>query len=538
MSPVRSRTVRLTALALATGTLVAAGATAASADDAAAAPTSYQGSTSSNAISLSVLNGVPGLPAIPGVDTSHGLVSLQLLDAASNLLHDGTGAKPDAASSTVTLLGGTLASLAASGGFSAQIPTASSSLAKPGPNKASGALGLPDPLNAGPLASISVPDMTATSTANPLATSSSATGLDLSALKLSDVVPASALAQFSSGFQTLLSQVTAVQGVISQLNAVPGAGTLVSGLNSSLTAIQSAAQAAYAQITGGALATVNGLVSNSSIALQGSQEVSTAHVELGSISLLGGFASVTGFNNTVTAKAGGTPGSASFIPTVNNGGIGALHVAGATAGIDGSGLEADAGPLESLLTSVPGASAFAPQLSAAVTALQSGLAQLNAGLMGLVTVTADTPSNVKVTSDGTSASGQIDGLALAVNLPTMSGAPSLPSFSAVPSGSQLSSDAPGLQSAINTLNGLVGSHASRAATPAAAPAATQVLGLSIGSATAAAGANAAAAAVAGESTGVLAYTGADLPLAAGIATLLVGAGVAMVARRRRTRSEL
>lgn len=540
MSLARTRAVRLSALALATGTVLAATATGALAAGTGSAPTSYQGSTTSNALSLSLLKGVPGLPAIPGVDTTNGLVSAQLLNGTSTLVHDGTGAKPDSADSSITLLGGTLASLAANAGSNNPIPTASSSLKNPGPNKAGGPFGAPAKNSLGPLGTITAPDFTATSTKSPLTTGTSATGLDLSTLKLSDVVPASALAPLKN----LTMQVGALQQLISTLGSAGAALPLPAGTNptaalsAALTAVQAELQKAIDQITSGTLASVNGLVSDSSIKTVGNQEVSTAHVELGSISLLGGFASVTGFNNTVTAKAGGTPGSASFTPDVTNGGLGALKVAGLTTAIDGSGLTTDFGPVQTLLNTVPGASSFTTQLNGAITALQTGLATLNSSLMNLVTITVDTPSNVQVAKDGTSASGQVDGLGLAINLPSPAGLPALPALPAPLSG------IPGLSTIITTLNG-IGLPLSARAARAAAPAATQVLGLSVGSASATAGAlvQAPAPNVAGESnssnpTGTLAFTGADLPLTAGIATLLIAGSVGLVVRRRRNHEEI
>ncbi|MGH3744715.1 MAG: hypothetical protein ACRDTP_07645, partial [Mycobacteriales bacterium] len=231
MSLARTRTVRLSALALATGTLVVTAATGAFADGTGSPPTSYQGSTTSNAISLSLLKGAPGLSSVPGIDTSQGLVSAQLLNGTSTLVHDGTGAKPDSADSTVTLLGGTLASLVAAGGSSTQIPTASSSLKNPGPNSAPGPFGLPAKNSLGPLGTITAPDFTATSTKSPLTTSTSAAGLDLSTLKLSDIVPASVLTQFTSGYQTLIAQAGALQTLIATISsgagAIPGVGPQV-----------------------------------------------------------------------------------------------------------------------------------------------------------------------------------------------------------------------------------------------------------------------------------------------------------------------
>jgi hypothetical protein len=546
MTLARTRVVRLSALALATGTLVATASTGAFAAGSSSGPTSFEGSTTSNAISLSLLKGAPGLSSVPGIDTSQGLVSAQLLNGTSTLVHDGTGSKPDSADSTITLLGGTLASLAAAGGSSNPIPTASSSLKSPGPNSAAGPFGAPAMNTLGPLGTITAPDFTATSTKSPLTTGTSAAGLDLSTLKLSDVVPASDLAQFTTGYKTLISQVSTLQSAIAALAAagsalpVPAGTDPIGDLSAALTTIQTEAQNAYDQITGGSLATAENLVSDSSIKTVGSQEVSTAHVALGSLSLLGGFASVTGFNNTVTAKAGGTPGTASFTPDMTHGGEGALTVAGVGGSLDGSGLSITG--LDSALSGVLGSSdTFTAQLNNAFTALQSGLTMLNQGLMGLVTLTADTPSDVNVAKDGTSASGRLDGLGLAINLPDFSGLPSLPTLPALPAPL---SGIPGLATIISTLSGLglpgVGSLSARAA---AAPTTTQVLGLSVGSASATAGALVQSPAVAGESnattpTGVLAFTGADLPLTAGIATLLIAGSVGLVIRRRRIHEEI
>ncbi len=530
------RSLRVGALVIASGTAVVAAATGAGAA-ATSAPASYAGTTASTALSVSLLQDA---------------VSLQLLPAQASLEH--SAGNSDSAGSTVALYGGTPTQGAAS-------PAATSSLSSLGPNKASGAFGLPDPLSLGPVGSAAIPDLTASSAKTPLSTTSSASGLDVDALTLSDLVPAAALTQFTTGCTTLTSQIGTLITALGTLDTTLAAGFKATKTPDPLATLITALKETKTQATDvcndiadGAVLSVKGLVSSSSISTIGSQEVSTSHVELGSISLLGGFASVTGFDNTVTAKAGGTPGTASFTPTISNGGLGALTFAGNTAGIDGSGLEADFQGVDAALKAL---NIDASDLDSVFTALQSGLAQLDG--TGIVTITADTPSKVAVAQDGTSATGELDGLDLGVNLPTGLPSPTGSSGSTALTGllnqliNALGSQSTGGQSLGTILSGLIPSAKVAHTTSAAATSAPiQVLSLQVGSVGAAAEAQDGTlpTTVKGETitktptasgpapAAKLAFTGADLPVTGGVALLLVLGGAYAIRRRCTGHDEL
>ncbi|HVV30776.1 MAG TPA: hypothetical protein VHC41_07830 [Mycobacteriales bacterium] len=570
MSQFLSKRGRVAGVALFTGAavvLAASGAAAAGTDSSTTPPASYQGTASSNALSLSLLKNIPGIGTLPllGSISGDGPVSVGVLSSSSELRHDATGANPDLANADVKLLTGTLAKLVSASGGGDFVPASSSSLSNLGPNKGTGLLGLPDPLKLGGLLQLSLPNITATSTADPLSASSSADGLDLSAITLGDLLPVDAITPLKTGFETLLAQLDTVQTLLGTIGTagtlIPGVGGVISGLNQTLDNIQAEAQAAFDQITTGSVADIQGLVSDHSLKVVDGKMVSTAHVELGKISLLGGFATVDGFNNTVTATAGGEPGSASFTPTITNGGLGALHIAGAMGGINGSGLVLDLGPLTDLLNGLTGVELGngLDLLGGLVSTLTSNLDTLEGALNGLISINVDQAQNVKVADDGTSASGEISGFGVSINLPNLAGGlTALPSLSGL---TGLLGQIPGLGDLITSLTGgglgglggLLGNlplaqanaDVAKAANARKAAATTDpisLVDLEVGSASASAQALAATPETPETPTTPttptttpnkpLAYTGAELPITGGIALVLVLAG-AWAARRRR-----
>jgi hypothetical protein len=547
----------------------------------------YAASTLSNALNLSILANAPGLSSLPStVDTSDGALSLELLSANALVMHSSSGTPADVAGSKIALVGGTLAGLASASGMTNADPTATSSLADPGPNTADGTFGLPDPFTLGPAASGAVPELTAATVKSALSTTSSGTGVDLSALTLSDLTDTSSLSagctaltgQFSTllgALATLTSTGTLPTGVlptglpttltgraavavsapvsipvsvpvsvpslpVTVPSGVPTAlptGSLpsLSSLESVLTAAQTEATAFCGQLLNGALISLKGLQSTSSISHVGSQEVSTAHVELGSASLLGGLCTLAGFDNTVTAKVGGTPGSASFTPVTTDGGIGSADCAGTTLGFDSTGLEGSLGV------------ALGTALDPAINALELGLSSLNSALTmagGLIQITADTPTNVSVKADGTSATGELSGLRIAVSVPTA--LPGLPSdgFGGLPTG------VGGLGAQAATATPSTSSSSTATPTPsagtstAAASGNIGILTLAVGEVGAQAEIGTLTTKVLGETitktpataapvpAGKLAFTGADLPATGGVALLLVLAGAYAIRRRR------
>lgn len=568
------RRAALAGVTLTTGAViaVAAGAGMPASADAPLAPASFEGTTNEYGIHLSALGGLPGLASIPGLDLLHG-IELDLNHATGTVLHDATGKSPDTANSTDVLLDGTLEKLAASAGGSAFVPNVSSSLTNPGPNKAGGALGLPDPLDLR-VASAGVPDITATTTKTPLSTTLTGAALNASALNLADLLPAGSLSAFSADFTTLLDQVTTLQGVLATLRSatstlpLPAGTDPIGALSATLSTIKNEAHSAYNQVTSGALLSITGLQVAHTLETVGAQQVSTAHAELGEISLLGGLVTVDGFSNTVTAKAGGSAGSASFTPAVTDGGLGAVRVAGAGGSLSASGVSADLGPLTTLLDGLGGGDATAAFTQALGSGLDTVLSSLNGLLLGIVQVSADTPQNVQVASDGTSAQGTLSGLEIRINAPTsaITSLPSLPTVG-LPTGlvGALTSAVSGLPVLGTILSGLptgalapltgsagatpadtstteqtrTGEPSANEASPTVSPATTAapLLDIALGSVSAMAAARigTGALAVAPDTTsaaGPLAYTGAALPVTGGIAFALVLGG-AYAARRRR-----
>lgn len=551
MSPARTRAVRLSALALATGTVVATAATGATAAASSSTPTSYAGNTGSSEVSLaltlpgaSTLAGQLGNLPVASPIGSDGAISASLLEQTGSLQHDGTGKTADVATSTSTLVGGTLGATLTSlqqqsQGSLVLNQTVTSSLKHPGTVTSSPALAqitdnLPAQIKA--LLDLNVPGLSVTTAASPLATSgkSVVAGVDLG--KIADAFPAGSLDALTAALNAAVTQLqgatttasgslgSALTTLTGQLGGILG-GTPLAGLGTTitndstdlqtlLTELSNELPGVISNIEDGSIVSLNGLSTTHDVKTVGAQQISTVSNKLASLSILGGLFTVDGFANSLTTQAGGTAGTAKVIAQPN--------LAKVTAGTNNE-LSVVLGSISSVSGSVAqlyaDTAAGVPGLSSTQIATLTSLLQpvtdglttltdaLNSALGAAgVSIKQDAVTQNDVAKDGTSAKAALSGLQIVID-----------PLSKLP--------IPALAKKGN---------AAAAATP-------PLLAISVGALDADSAASVVSPAVAGESdatTGVLAFTGADLPLTAGIATLLIAGSVGLVIRRRRTTEEI
>lgn len=473
-----SKGARLSALALATGTLLVA---AASGAGAATNVQQFTAQAGGSALDLSVY-----LPVdVAGLTVNHHFdLSISLTNGTATLNGATKLANTSAtlASTTSSILGAlvdknTSASLAS--------PSASTSI-----------LG-PETLPAG-LGSVALGPLTSKVGA---LTNSALVASSSSALDNITLVPTGlpAISSVTSTLTSTLNQAlgtasgtanqaagtltNAINGAVNQLNtASQGAAapvvTAVHTVESTLTSALTSVEATLASLTSApALLSMQNVVQNHSITRSGNAITSSASAELGNLNILGGLVSLTGLDSAVTATAGGVPGSAHVTfpaqPVLK------LSVANnaLTFLIDATGLH-----LQGALSAVPAS------LQSTVNGALNNLTGLLDQVAG-VSVTYGKGTS-QVSPDGTSAAGQISATAVTVTPAVLkpllpAGAPYFLQVSLVPVHASVA-------------NRLV---PASAVTPTIIP------------------------------THTLAYTGADLPLSAGIASGL--AGLALVIRRRR-----
>jgi hypothetical protein len=555
MSLTTGRTVRLSALALATGTLVATVATSAG-----AAPNhlttppkdlTYAGNTGSSVVSLklnvpagvqlsSLLGTVTGAVDLPNPISSGGEISLSLLNQTGSLEHDATGATADLATSVSQFAGGTLGelltklqstlqnSLILNQTVTANLKTLSdtSSPLLGSLNGLTQVASLPDVLQT------KLPKLTVSSTTGTLGTAGQSVIAGVQLGNLADLLPAGTLDSIestlngivgtaaSTGSSTTSTLLTTLQNTVttitSELNSASGGvtaplssavTTALTNLKASLTSLINELPTIVSSIEDGSIVSLNGLTTTHSVTTVGSQQVSTVSNKLEGLSLLGGFVTLDGFSNSLTTKAGGTAGTAQVVaqPNLVKATVGLNNELSAILGPGGLTLD---GTVPAILDGVPGLSSLVSTLNTTFGTLQTDLNSI-LDVAG-VQILADqvNKSETSVAADGSSAKGALSGLQVIVNP---------------------------LDGALTNALAQKGS---------AVSAADPLLDISIGALTA----NSAAAVVTPARTVVattpttpvkrLPYTGADLPLTGGIAALLVAGGAAIVIRRRRTGADL
>jgi hypothetical protein len=528
------RTARLVALAVATGTIVVAassGAVAASKGPQTATPLSYAGDTGSSGLALaltlplaSALSApLAGAPGLGGLINSDGTISLSLLNETGSLQHDGTGKSAPIATSQGVFAGGTLGTVLTN---LSQPPnlvlnqTVISTLAHPNGTSAGvvGALAsLSPPLST--LLDLKLPGITETSAAAPMSTDGTSViaGLDLG--NIGEALPAGTLTTLTAALTNAVTQLNSVIGPINAVLATLGGpvkGTPLAGLAAALTSLSgelsgltTEINAAINSIASGSIVSLKTLTTTHSLQTVGDEEISTVSNKLAGLSILGGLVTLAGFSNSLTTEAGGTAGTAKVIAQPN--------LATATAGTNNE-LQIALGAVSSVqgtIADIVNDATGTLALSTALETLTSGLSTLTdtlntaLGVAG-ISIKQDAVLTDQSASNGSSATGSLTGLEIVVN----------PLNGLLPTGSSLP-----LATTDN------------AAAPAAAT--PPLLTLDIGALDASSAAAIVTPTVAATPTAPtapvkrLAFTGADLPLTAGIASLLVLGGAYAARRRRR-----
>lgn len=271
-------------------------------------------------LNLGIVPNLPSLPSLGGINLSQPQ-TLQVISSQGTLSLD-TVSKTEAVTAQSGLAAGTL--VAPGTPLAALNKTESASLSDPGPNT-----GVLATLPANPVLSISGGELSAQATKSPLGGKASSTLSTVSLGQLSSILPASLLSTLNSALSTVIKTGsgsltstinTAISTITGIINSTP-AGTTVSPvlteLNTQLKALLNELPGLVSQIESGSIVSLTGVsTSENTSGLHGAaQALSTANVA--DVSLLGGFVTLQGFNESVQASAAGTPGSAGTIVVPN-----------------------------------------------------------------------------------------------------------------------------------------------------------------------------------------------------------------------------
>lgn len=476
------RGVRLAALALASGTLVMAGAGGA----AAATPGTQQFTAlaGGSALELKVY-----LPAdVPGLTVNHLLdikISLTNGTATLNGVTRAISTTANLANTSSTLLNGVLdkSTAASLGGATSQQTSVM------GPQALPLSLGT---VAVGPVSSA----IGALTGADLIGKSSSQlVGLTLvpTGIPGATAVTAPLTSTVSQAVSTVNGTVgtltTAVNGAVNQLNsAAQGAATpavtAVQSVESGLTSALSSVQTTLANLSAApALVTLTGVTQAHDMTRAGNAISAASSASIADLNVLGGLVSLQGLQSAVTATAGGTPGSAA----VNFPAQPVLHLSVANGAL-------------SFLVDATGI-----HLQGALSAIPSSLQNTVNGALGDLNGLLDTVAGVHVTygkgtssvsPDGTAATGAVSATTLTVD-PAV-----LHTAGLIPAGQ------PFMTVSFVPVNASVADRLVPAAVTPAVVITTPVHRL--------------------------AYTGAELPLTAAVASALVGAAAVLRRRRRAT----
>jgi hypothetical protein len=336
---------RLLALAAATPVMVVMAT-----GSAGAAPTvkhKLQGVAQTDVVQLSV--NVPlgsvlanALPSVGGIDLSKPITAG--LIHTDTLVRDEISKATDVASSTSTLGAGTLFD---KGGLLASINrTVTSTLSHPNPASPSGVA-----FSQAPLA-ISVPTLKAKSVSNLLSTNGVGELSGVSFANLAQLLPQTgpgSLQELNSVLSKLIGDQNGQGGVTGTVTGTVGSllnkidqtlqstpvGSVthkaLTTLQKELQALQAALPKLVATLESGSVVDVKALDSGHNLSTTASNAVSaTAHGALAHLSLLGGFVTLDGFNNSVTATANGKANGAKAIVNPN---LAQVHI-GSPVGLD------------------------------------------------------------------------------------------------------------------------------------------------------------------------------------------------------------
>ncbi|MDX6287414.1 MAG: hypothetical protein QOG53_2899 [Frankiales bacterium] len=421
MNVTKGRAIRLTALTVASGVLVATGAGVAQAATAQSnLKHKLQGSAQTDVVQLSLnvplgstLAGV--LPSLGGVDLSKPLTA-NLIHTDGQLVRNQITGVADAATSSSRLGAGTLFD---NGGLLAPVNrVVTASLAKPGTYQSEAAL----PGSVGPI-KIAVPTLRAAAIKNLLSTSGKGQLAGVKVANLADLLPAGALDALNAALAQLIGDangnggaVGTITGVVDNLlgqidtalgNTPVGSvtHTVLTTLQNQIRALQAALPKLIATLENGSVVDLAALDSFHSIATtSGNAVTSKAGVALSKLSLLGGFVTLDAFNNSAVATASGKAHGASAVVNRN---LAKVHVGSPV------GLDLVLGP-DGLAASLLGTS-----LPAAITSLVKTLVDAVEQVLALAGVKI-AAAEYKTTYDKTHSAVSVvgSGLQVLVNLPT------------------------------------------------------------------------------------------------------------------------
>lgn len=390
------------ALTVATSLYLAAATGTASA----ATPAFYGGTTSANVVELALT--IPGLTdQIP--NNTDGTVGLGLIGATGTLVADPGGISDETDQNTgfAGLGSGNLVA-GENAPFGALNQSVTSTSAEPGPKTAEfGSLPPDNPL----FLSGTAGALRAESTATGNTSSAELASLKLGAL--SDIIPAEIFDPLSEGLTTAGDELSTQLGMlIDQLGGGLGpitgqdpTGTL-QDLIDTLNTVNDQIPAAIAALEDASLIDLEGLDSSQSITQAGDAVTSTATTKLAALSLLGGFVTLDGFENSATATVSGVAGAGSAVAqpavaevNVNDGVV--------LLGLDVDGIRAQIGELGLADEVVAG-------LNDALDQVEAALAQVFDATGVSITQSQGTQ---EIAPDGRSASAAASGLLISIAPP-------------------------------------------------------------------------------------------------------------------------
>jgi hypothetical protein len=163
---------------------------------------------------------------------------------------------------------------------------------------------------------------------------SATSGGDLTVGTMGSILPAQLVSQLTAGIGSVSSGAASSNTVTGQLSSLLGqlkTAGLPTDVLASLTAQVPSLQAALGSLLSAPLLQLKDVTSTQSVSMSGRTVTSTAESKLGTITLLGGLLTISGTDSTVTAIAGGVPGSATTSTHQTPGTVTHGSIAGATA---------------------------------------------------------------------------------------------------------------------------------------------------------------------------------------------------------------
>jgi len=332
---------RLLALATASGVTVVAAVASAGAAGAATTPnggdTLYRGTADASAVQL-VLTLPDQLTAATGAVLPNP-ADLSLIRTTGQALHDGKS--PDVATSTADLAGGNVVTASAlAPALTALNQNVTATLANPRPAAFSG--GTIDPASNPLRLGFALGPLTAGTNPTDRSTDSAGALVRTTAGSLADLLPAPALQGLDSliaEINTALTSATAALAPVTSAvgglapppglppisvpnplaSVVPGTPSTITvpttGINGGAVAdavnqLPAQVAALIARLRNGALVTVNGVTTSQSVKPGGTATVSSGAANVGDVSLFGGLVSLVATKATATASAGAAAGKA------------------------------------------------------------------------------------------------------------------------------------------------------------------------------------------------------------------------------------